>query len=441
MAGFPHGELVVIGQGEAPFEQDGSINGAAHLAIAATQQNGYRDVSPGPGRPERQDEDLIGLYLEDIGQYELLTKEGEVELAKLIESGVAARKRLLEPEIAVTRREKTKLQEAVEVGEQAEKDLYHANLRLVVSIAKRYQTPHGMRLLDLIQEGNFGLMHAVEKFDWRKNFKFSTYATWWITQAITRAKAAQNHVVNMPSGAGEERFRALKAKKNLALKLGRNPTVQEIVDATGLSLKKVRVLLRLGESMRSLDQPVRVDGDATFGDVVADNTTVPLEERAIGRSVSDIILKRLSLLEKPERTVLTLAFGLDGGVEMLVPAIAKEMKLPEAKVALIKKTATSKLSHPSQPDIRGFGGGDESENWRDEADCLGMDLTLFFPEGGVKVKPEIERICGSCAVRATCKEFAEQNKLRGFWAGKYYVSHKPREDQSGAVKPQASKGQ
>ena len=184
-------------------------------------------------RVDRDDEDLVRLYLSDIGQYTLLTKDDEVHLAQTIEEGREARAELeaaeTDKKVKLTPSKKMALKRAVHRGDQAERDFVQSNLRLVVSIAKKYQAS-GLPLLDLIQEGNLGLMHAVEKFDWRKGFKFSTYATWWIRQAITRGIANTGRTIRLPVHAGDTLARVQKAQSRLELKFGRPPTIKELCD-------------------------------------------------------------------------------------------------------------------------------------------------------------------------------------------------------------------
>ena len=181
-------------------------------------------------RVDRDDEDLVRLYLSDIGQYTLLTKDDEVHLAQTIEEGREAKAELeaaeTDKKIKLTPTKKGALKRAAHRGDQAERDFVQSNLRLVVSIAKKYQAS-GLPLLDLIQEGNLGLMHAVEKFDWRKGFKFSTYATWWIRQAITRGIANTGRTIRLPVHAGDTLARVQKAQSRLELKFGRPPTIKE----------------------------------------------------------------------------------------------------------------------------------------------------------------------------------------------------------------------
>src|SRR5918999_785542 len=212
-------------------------------------------------RVERDEEDLVRLYLTDIGQYPLLTKDDEVRLAQAIEAGNTARTELEGDARALAPGRKRELRRAAREGEDAERTFVQSNLRLVVSIAKKYQAS-GLPLLDLIQEGNLGLMHAVEKFDWRKGFKFSTYATWWIRQAITRGIANTGRTIRLPVHAGDQLSRLKKARVNLELQLGRRPTVaereREILRLRfGLDRGEPRTLEEVGESFNLTRERIR----------------------------------------------------------------------------------------------------------------------------------------------------------------------------------------
>ena len=222
-------------------------------------------------RVERDEEDLVRLYLTDIGQYTLLTKDDEVRLAKQIEAGKAAIAELDARARTSPRHASASCARLSREGEEAERAFVQSNLRLVVSIAKKYQAS-GLPLLDLIQEGNLGLMHAVEKFDWRKGFKFSTYATWWIRQAITRGIANTGRTIRLPVHAGDTLARLQKARSRLELKLGRPATLSELAKEVEMPEDKVTEALRFAAEPLSLSEPLREDGDAELGDVVEDRS-------------------------------------------------------------------------------------------------------------------------------------------------------------------------
>ena len=206
-------------------------------------------------RVERDEEDLVRLYLTDIGQYPLLTKDDEVRLAQTIEGGRAAEADLATKVKDLTAAKRGNCRRKIQTGEQAQQTFVQSNLRLVVSIAKKYQAS-GLPLLDLIQEGNLGLMHAVEKFDWRKGFKFSTYATWWIRQAITRGIANTGRTIRLPVHAGDTFARVQKAQARLELKLGRPATLAELGDEVEMPEDKLIEALRFRAEPLSLSEPL-----------------------------------------------------------------------------------------------------------------------------------------------------------------------------------------
>jgi RNA polymerase sigma factor (sigma-70 family) len=263
-------------------------------------------------RVERDEEDLVRLYLTDIGQYPLLTKDDEVRLAQVIEKGADARGQLDNPEVTLTPAKKRELRRAARKGDAAEQTFVQSNLRLVVSIAKKYQAS-GLPLLDLIQEGNLGLMHAVEKFDWRKGFKFSTYATWWIRQAITRGIANTGRTIRLPVHAGDTLARLQKARARLELKLGRPATLLELAAEVEMPEEKVTEALRFAAEPLSLSEPLREDGDAELGDVVEDRSAESPFEVAATALLPEEISRLLSPLDQREREILKLRFGLDRG--------------------------------------------------------------------------------------------------------------------------------
>jgi len=280
-------------------------------------------------RVERDEEDLVRLYLTDIGQYTLLTKDDEVRLAKQIEAGKAAIEELDHLGKDLTAAKKRELRRASREGEDAERAFVQSNLRLVVSIAKKYQAS-GLPLLDLIQEGNLGLMHAVEKFDWRKGFKFSTYATWWIRQAITRGIANTGRTIRLPVHAGDTLARLQKARSRLELKLGRPATLSELAAEPLL-----------------LSEPLREDGDAELGDIVEDRSAESPFEVAATALLPAEIEKLLAPLDERERQILALRFGLDRGEPRTLEEVGEYFNLTRERIRQIEARAMSKLRHPS----------------------------------------------------------------------------------------------
>ena len=297
-------------------------------------------------RVERDDEDLVRLYLSDIGQYRLLTKDDEVLLAQRIEAGSAAVRALEVDEPGLSAARRRELQRQVRLGESAERTFVQSNLRLVVSIAKKYQAS-GLPLLDLIQEGNLGLMHAVEKFDWRKGFKFSTYATWWIRQAITRGIANTGRTIRLPVHAGDTLARLQKARARLDLQLGRPATVAELSAEVELPEDKVLEALRFASEPLSLSEPLRDDGDAELGDVVEDRSAESPFESAATALLTGEILRLLAPLDEREREIITLRFGLDRGEARTLEEVGEHFHLTRERIRQIEARAISKLRHPS----------------------------------------------------------------------------------------------
>ncbi len=295
---------------------------------------------------ERDEEDLVRLYLSDIGQFSLLTKDDEARLAQTIEAGNEAR-RVLERDRGasdVAARRSLRLQ--VREGDAATRAFVQSNLRLVVSIAKRYQAS-GLPLLDLIQEGNLGLIHAVEKFDWRKGFKFSTYATWWIRQAITRGIANTGRTIRLPVHAGDTVTRIQKARHRLETLLGRPPTIEELSDDLELSVEKINEALRFAVDPVSLSQPLREDGDGELGDMVKDLTTPSPFEAAAAALLPREVARLLESLDEREREVLRLRYGLDRGEPRTLEEVGDLFDLTRERIRQIESRALSKLRHPS----------------------------------------------------------------------------------------------
>ena len=297
-------------------------------------------------RVDRDEEDLVRLYLSDIGQYTLLTKDDEVRLAKQIEAGKAAKEELALGGKSIAKGRKAELLRVERQGEKAERAFVQSNLRLVVSIAKKYQAS-GLPLLDLIQEGNLGLMHAVEKFDWRKGFKFSTYATWWIRQAITRGIANTGRTIRLPVHAGDTLARLQKARSRLELKFGRQPTLRELADEVEMPEDKVTEALRFAAEPLSLSEPLREDGDAELGDVVEDRSAESPFEVAATALLPEEIQRLLAPLDEREREILKLRFGLDRGEPRTLEEVGEHFNLTRERIRQIEARAMSKLRHPS----------------------------------------------------------------------------------------------
>jgi RNA polymerase primary sigma factor len=295
--------------------------------------------------------DSVRAYLKQIGKVPLLNAEQEVELAKRIEAGLYAGERLRAAEEGEEKLVTTMSRDLMWIsrdGERAKNHLLEANLRLVVSLAKRY-TGRGMAFLDLIQEGNLGLIRAVEKFDYTKGYKFSTYATWWIRQAITRAMADQARTIRIPVHMVEQVNRMVRARRDLSASLGREPLVAEIAEALGVEEYQVIELISYDREPVSLDQAVGEDGESALGDFVA--RVDPREEPA--DSVSNGMLREeveivLSTLSQREQAVIRLRFGLDDGRQRTLDEVGREFGLSRERIRQIEKVTLLKLRHPSR---------------------------------------------------------------------------------------------
>ncbi|MBQ3514912.1 MAG: RNA polymerase sigma factor RpoD [Lachnospiraceae bacterium] len=264
-------------------------------------------------------EDPVRMYLKDIGKVPLLSAEEEIELAKRMENG----------------------------DEQAKKKLAEANLRLVVSIAKRY-VGRGMLFLDLIQEGNLGLIKAVEKFDYTKGYKFSTYATWWIRQAITRAIADQARTIRIPVHMVETINKLIRVQRQLLQELGREPSPEEIAEQMNMPVDRVREILKISQEPVSLETPIGEEEDSHLGDFIQDeNVPVPAEAAAF-TLLKEQLVEVLDTLTEREKKVLTLRFGLDDGKARTLEEVGKEFDVTRERIRQIEAKALRKLRHPSR---------------------------------------------------------------------------------------------
>ena len=289
--------------------------------------------------------DTVGMYLEKVSAHSLLTAEAEVSLARTIERGVRA-KLHLESGDHLEAVELHRLRRLVKEGEQAKVVFIRSNLRLVISIAKRY-SGRGLDLIDLIQEGNLGLIRAVEKFDWRKGFKFSTYATWWIRQAITRGLGNQARTIRLPVHMVDIVRTVRETARVLAEEHRRTPSRQEIADASGLDINRVNAALDAPSNTVSLDRPVGEDGGAVIGDFVEDTKAPdPFVEAAVAVRRQQIE-QALDVLDRDERLVVVSRYGVGGSEPHTLTAIGAMMGLSREHVRQIEKRALSKLRHPS----------------------------------------------------------------------------------------------
>ena len=291
-----------------------------------------------------KDEDLVRLYLDNIGRYPLLTKEDESRLAQLIEDGREAKVELERGTSDPLRRRQ--LQRRAQRGDAATEQFINSNLRLVVSIAKRYQSPE-LPLLDLVQEGNLGLMHAVSKFDWRKGFKFSTYASWWIRQAISRGIDNTARTIRLPVHAGEQVRRLLRTKRQFEGRNGRSPSFAELAEALEMPEAQVVELLVQGSEPVSLDSPIDGDSDTELGDLVADALTPSPLDAVTDAMLSGEVDKLLAVLDDRERDVLRLRFGFGGDEPKTLEEVGYALHLTRERIRQIERAALSKLRHPS----------------------------------------------------------------------------------------------
>jgi RNA polymerase primary sigma factor len=289
-------------------------------------------------------DDPVRMYLQEIGQVPLLSAEQEVALAKAMEQGVAAAKRL-ECEDYGSWSERYALKMAVERGNDARQHLIQANLRLVVSIAKKY-TSYGLTMMDLVQEGNIGLMRAVEKFDYTKGHKFSTYATWWIRQAITRAIADQSRTIRLPVHMGEAISQVKRTSHRLQQTMQREPTPEEIADAMNLSPSKVRRTLEASMHPLSLEMPVGQEGEGRMGDFIEDDRISAPADAAAATMLREQIEEVLQKLPERERKIIQLRYGLKDGRYRTLEEVGVEFGITRERIRQIEAVALRKLRHP-----------------------------------------------------------------------------------------------
>lgn len=286
----------------------------------------------------------MGMYLEEVSSHDLLTSEDEVDLARTIERGRRAKVRIDSPSCPAD--DRSRLRALVEDGEEAKMTFIRANLRLVISIAKRY-TGRGLDLLDLIQEGNLGLIRAVEKFDWRKGFKFSTYATWWIRQAITRGLGNQARTIRLPVHMVDMVRTVEETRQLLTDMYHRPPTIEEVADASGIDLERILAVVDAPDNTVSLDRPIGEDGDSELIDFLGDDDAPDPYQVAVASLEQARLQRALSVLEDDEREVLWLRFGLDGAEPWSLSDVARRLRMTRERVRQCEGRALAKLRHPS----------------------------------------------------------------------------------------------
>ena len=291
--------------------------------------------------------DTVRMYLKEIGRVGLLNGDDERRLAQAIEQGNVAAQMVDAPDVVGDTVERRRLIRQVQAGQRAKSDLIQANLRLVVSIAKRY-AGRGMQFLDLIQEGNLGLMRAVDKFDYTKGFKFSTYATWWIRQAITRAIADQARTIRIPVHMVESMNRVLRIQRQLHQELEREPTLDELAVQSGLDIERVREILRISQDPLSLDSPIGEEDDSNLADVIADATAEAPADAATRQMLVRAVEEALSELSDREQEVVKMRYGLVDGQAKTLEEVGREFGVTRERIRQIEAKTLAKLRHPQR---------------------------------------------------------------------------------------------
>ncbi|AZA13742.1 sigma-70 family RNA polymerase sigma factor [Corynebacterium choanae] len=320
--------------------------------VSESDDQGVEVVDRGSRRGHSNDNpsaDLVRVYLNGIGKTALLSAEDEVHLAQQIEVGLYAEHVLTDPDRHLTRAMKRDLKVLARQGKKARAHLLEANLRLVVSLAKRY-TNRGMPLLDLIQEGNLGLIRAMEKFDYTKGFKFSTYATWWIRQAITRGMADQSRTIRLPVHLVEQVNKLSRIRRELYQSLGREATNEELAEESGIDESKIEMLLRQSRDPVSLDMPVGADEEAPLGDFIEDADAADAEASVVASLRHADIRTVLASLELREQEVIRLRYGLDDGVPRTLDQIGRRFGLSRERVRQIEREVMAKLRDGERAD-------------------------------------------------------------------------------------------
>ena len=300
-------------------------------------------------------DDPVRMYLKEIGKVNLLTPEEEIELAQDMGAGDVAKEQIAEikrarkkgEEVSITAEEEAELAKLVKRGEAAKQRLAEANLRLVVSIAKRYEG-RGMLFLDLIQEGNLGLIKAVEKFDYTKGYKFSTYATWWIRQAITRAIADQARTIRIPVHMVETINKVIRVSRQLLQELGHDPSPEEIAEEMSMPVDKVREILKIAQEPVSLETPIGEEEDSHLGDFIPDEDASEPSEAASFTLLKEQLVDVLGTLTPREEKVLKLRFGIEDGRTRTLEEVGKEFNVTRERIRQIEAKALRKLRHPSR---------------------------------------------------------------------------------------------
>ena len=291
--------------------------------------------------------DTVRMYLKEIGRVDLLTVDDERRLAQAIDDGNKAASALdtVHDGAAIDSTQQRRLLRTVSAGQRAKSELIQANLRLVVSIAKRY-SGRGMQFLDLIQEGNLGLMRAVDKFDYTKGFKFSTYATWWIRQAITRSIADQARTIRIPVHMVESMNRVLRTQRQMHQELEREPTLDELAERCGMTADRTREILRISQDPLSLDSPVGEEDDSNLADFIEDLSADAPADMATKRMLTEAVEEALGELSEREQEIVRMRFGLDDGQARTLEDVGKEFGVTRERIRQIEAKTLAKLRHP-----------------------------------------------------------------------------------------------
>jgi RNA polymerase primary sigma factor len=350
---LPGAELV-LGEGQATnvvvLSAEHTATSASRRRLSATlrrrnRMSADRGLERGVGTS-----DPVRMYLREIGRVPLLTAVEEVELARRIEDGAEASERLADLDALgalgeLPADESRAMQRRADDGDEAKSSLIQANLRLVVSIAKRY-VGRGMQFLDLIQEGNMGLMRAVEKFDYTKGFKFSTYATWWIRQAITRSIADQARTIRIPVHMVESINRVHRMQRQMVQELEREPTVDELADAVGMSADRVREIQRISLDLLSLDAPVGEEDDSYLADFIKDDGAEEPLDAATRQMLQEAVKEVLDELNEREKEVVVMRFGLDDEQARTLEEVGRQFGVTRERIRQIESKTLAKLRHP-----------------------------------------------------------------------------------------------
>jgi RNA polymerase primary sigma factor len=346
---------VVAEERVAMVPEDGDVEDLAPGERNAARKARFAKISPTrvaeAGRASGSS-DPVRMYLKEIGRVPLLSGNEEVDLARRIEAGKEAEEKLADLAAADELEnldivERKMLERRARDGQHAKQALTEANLRLVVSIAKRY-VGRGMLLLDLIQEGNLGLMRAVEKFDYTKGFKFSTYATWWIRQAITRAIADQARTIRIPVHMVESINKVHRVQRQLIQQLEREPTVEELAEQVDMSPARVREIMRISQDPLSLDSPVGEEDDSNLGDFIEDQQADVPADVAARRMLGQAVVEALDQLNEREKKVVKLRFGLEDGQPRTLEEVGREFGVTRERIRQIESKTLAKLRHPQR---------------------------------------------------------------------------------------------